>query len=256
MPDFPDVLDHLGKTRRELGAIHIHVEPVVRAPDGSAVATIWLQAALLPLPAGSTIRVLDTILSVPELGDGRVMKGVVPLTVPLELEALSFTVQSAPPKNAVRVRQAWKLFDTFEIARESEMKAYSGDSPGMGGLLLANAFTLPLGVAVIPTGGGSVGGGLAESTRTTVHKARELSPGFVAAVVAGQADRPAAARWSVAWSPQEPLPAVARHVMAPIVAPRPAAKTGRRGCGACGFSGKREDFGTDRYCPTCGNEWD
>ncbi len=52
MPDFPDVLDHLSKTPRELGAIHIHVEPVVRAPDGSAVATIWLQAALLPLPAG------------------------------------------------------------------------------------------------------------------------------------------------------------------------------------------------------------
>ncbi len=65
------------------------------------------------------------------------MKGVVPLTVPLELEALSFTVQWCAAKDAVRVRQAWKLFDTFDIARESEMKAFTGDSPGMGGLLLA-----------------------------------------------------------------------------------------------------------------------
>jgi hypothetical protein len=255
MPDFPDVLDHLGKTPRELGAIHIHVEPIVRGSDGAAVATVWLQAAMLPMAPGGTLRVQDLTLPLPELGDGRVIKGLVPLTLPLDVAELSFTVQCEPAKNAERVRQAWKLFDTFEIARESEMKSYGGDSSGMGGLLLANALTLPLGVVVIPTGGGGGGGSLAESTRTTVHKARTLSAGFVAPVVAGEPDRAAAVRWNVAWSPKEPLPAITRHVIAPTGPAEGSGKSGRRICGACGFSGRREDFGTDRYCPTCGDEW-
>ena len=259
MPDFPDVLDHLGKTPREFGAVHIYVEPVVRAEDGYACATIWLQAALVPLAARGMIEVLATRVPVPELADGSVMQAKVPLAVSPGVEEVSFGVQCEAPKNAARVRQAWKLFDTFEIPKESEMKTYNDDSAGIGvgGLFLANALTLPLGAIVIPRGGASVGGGLAESTRATVHKARTLTAGFVAKVVAGDPERITTVAWTRIWRPGQPLPTVA----APVLVLQPiAAKTNdpssRRVCSGCNFSGRRVDFGTDRYCPNCGHEWD
>lgn len=258
MPELPDVLDHLGKTPRELGAVHVFVEAVTRAEDGFATAVVWLQAAHLPMQPG-TLRALATSVKIPELADGRVVKGLVPVSVPPGVTEVSFEIACAPAPNAARVRQAWKLFDTLEIPKESEMKTYHDDSTTLGGgLLLANALTLPMGMAVVPTGGfgASTGGGLAESTRTTVHKARTLSEGFVAAVTAGEPRRVAQAEWSEVWRPGQPLPAPPPPIAWTAPQPQAAPKTGRRVCAKCGFSGKREDFGSDRFCPTCGDEWD
>lgn len=258
MPDFPDVLDHLGKTPRELGAVHLYVESVTRSEDGYACAVVWLQAALVPHAPG-TIDVLATKARVPPLSDGRVVKGLVPLSIAPGLTEVSFAVACEPAPDAQRVRQAWKLFDTLEIPKESEMKTYNDDDgAGLGGLLLANALTLPMGVAVVPRGFGvSTGGGLAESTRTTVHKARALSAGFVAQVTAGEPPRLAQPEWTEVWRPGQPLPLAAPvAVAAPVRPPPKPPQTGRRVCIKCSFSGKREDFGADRFCPTCGHEWD
>jgi len=49
MDYYADVLDYTGRTPREFGAIHLHVEPVTRGPLGDAVAVLWLQSAFEPL---------------------------------------------------------------------------------------------------------------------------------------------------------------------------------------------------------------
>ena len=269
MDTHEDILDRIGLTPREYAWLHIHVEPVARNPSGRALATVWMQAAYEPGAPG-TLLILDATVDakggaeqsrfpLPSLRHGQALKWLLPLQLPSSVERLVLVVQSSLAKSAERVRPAWKLFDTFEIPKESEMKTYNDDSAGIGvgGLFLANALTLPLGAIVIPRGGASVGGGLAESTRATVHKARTLTAGFVAKVVAGDPERITTVAWTRIWRPGQPRPPVA----APVLVLQPiAAKTNdpssRRVCSGCNFSGRRVDFGTDRYCPNCGHEWD
>jgi hypothetical protein len=252
---FPDLLDHLGKTPREFGAVHVHVEPVARGEGGRAVATVWLQAAFAPLaPEAATLMVLEHTWELPRLEGGVVMRGQLPLSVPAEAQKLMFVVTSRLHEKAERVRPAWKLFDTWEMPHEERGGGDDG-LDGLAGIALANVVALPLGFAVIPTGLLSHSAAGATRSRAKVHKATELPPGFVAEVVRGTPEELEAPVWTEVWRPGQELPRAAFSVWGGEVA-LPQVASGSRRCGSCDFSGKRADFGGDRYCPQCGHEWD
>jgi len=132
MPYYEDVLDHLGRSPREFGSLHIHVEPVVRGPTGEAVATVWLQSAFEPRMPGDSVLVIsgpegsaaEQLLGrfpVPSVDKGKVVRWSLPLTVPAGATEPHFLVESRLSPNAQRVRTAWKLTDTIEIPKESQM---------------------------------------------------------------------------------------------------------------------------------------
>jgi len=127
MPDYVDVLDHTGRTPREFGSLHIHVEPVVRGPSGEAVATVWLQSAFEPRVAGESVLVLSGPeehnlgrFPLPSVDGGQVVRWSLPLTIPAGVTELHFLVESRLHPKAQRVRPAWKLFDTFEVPKDGD----------------------------------------------------------------------------------------------------------------------------------------
>ncbi|MFT3838142.1 MAG: hypothetical protein QM723_14265 [Myxococcaceae bacterium] len=269
MPDFPDVLDHLGKTPREFGSVQVHLEPLI-VDDGWGWTAVWFQAAYAPADSASfevvnaadPSAVLVAAQQVPELSDGRVWRGYLRFKVPDEVTQIALRVKSALLPRAERCRQAWKLFDTLEIPKESDLRGASGGpSINIGTTVAASLLAAPLGFAVISfnTGGGDSGPSLAQQTRVSVHKARELPDFVLSDVVRDRPAPPPGQGFTVYWRPGEPMPEPLPMVLPPRPAAAPAAtkpKTGRRECGKCGFSGKREDFGSDKYCPDCGHEWD
>lgn len=49
----PDILDQVGRQPREFGTVQLHVDPVVRSPEGTrATASIWLQGAFSATATG------------------------------------------------------------------------------------------------------------------------------------------------------------------------------------------------------------
>jgi hypothetical protein len=211
-----------------------------------------------------TPQVLVASQQIPELSDGRVWRGYLRFKLADEIAQVALRVKSAVLPRAERCRQAWKLFDTLEIPKESDMRG-GGQVGGGGGLnipatVAVSLVTGPLlGVAVISFGGGTVAGpSLAEQTRMKTHKARELPDFVLSDVVRDRPAPPAGEGFKVFWKPGDPMPAQLPMVLPPRPAQAVAAKPqgGRRECGKCGFSGKREDFGSDRFCPDCGHEWD
>src|SRR5579871_3174567 len=137
MPEFPDVLDHLGKTPREFGSVHVHLEPLI-VDDGWGWTAVWFQAAFAPsdsasfelVSAADPNRVFIAAQQVPELSDGRVWRGYLRFKVPDEVTQIALRVKSAVLPRAQRCRQAWKLFDTLEIPKESDLRGPSG-GPGI-----------------------------------------------------------------------------------------------------------------------------
>lgn len=227
--EFPDVLDLLGKTPREIGAIHVHVEPVVRDSHGHACANVWLQAAFSKVDPGGTIQVLGSMIPIPDLGEGRVMQGRLPVFMPSTRSKLRFEIACAAPAGANRIRRAWKLLDTYEQPTESELKRYSDESAH---------HRHPRGPSM------------------RVLKAPAPASCFVAKVIAGQPERLEAAAWTEIWRAGQPLPEAGSELVVWQPIAGAGTKSELRVCHPCGFSGKSDDFATDRFCPSCGTDWD
>lgn len=263
MPDHDDFLDHTGRTPREFGAIHIYVEPVVRGPSGDAVANVWLQSAFEPLLSTDVLHIVARLaddkelslksLPLPALAGGKVVRWSMPLSLPPDLAELQFRVESKLHPKAERVRPAWKLFDTLEIPKESEMSP----PPASIELNLARSVvgSVLLGGPVIAF---SVGTSVSTQARTKVHAARALPLGFVAQVVEGSPEPLDGPRVEGVWAPGQPLPAA---VGAPVpVAPKQEeAKRPPRGamrtCYSCGFEGALSEYERALICPRCDTGW-
>lgn len=250
MNDLPDVLDHLGKTPCEVGSVQVHVEPVIRADDDRAVAVVWCQAAIAPLPPINTLEVLSYRFRLPVLENGVVWRGRLPLHVPKDVRQLLFAIGSDVLEQSTRVRPAWKLVDTWE------MPAVDTTGGAMG--LLGRMVTLPVDFVLAPaTKGTRDAGPIAPSVR--VLKAGEPPPGCVAEVLRGEPAPVAAVEWLRVWRPGEELPTQAPALWGDpsshVEAQQTASAGGLRRCDVCDFAGRRADFGADRYCPHCGSPW-
>ena len=259
--DLPDILDHLGMTPREFGSVHIHFERVRVVDVGRVIARLLLQAAFSPPAAdcgvtfyatsetGERSAVENLRLAIP--ADGSVLAFNRPLRVPAGARSLAIEVDAGPPPpGAERVRPAWKLQDTIEVPKLSEMSpAYSDVDVNLGASLLATAALGGAGVALFYSGGISVPG----NNGVTVHKARVL-PALscpisheVVAPVAGQSVE-------ILWRPGQelPPPPAAPPPTATLKPPSPAKM---RRCHSCGFEGSAAEYERARACPSCDAPW-
>jgi hypothetical protein len=268
MPDYEDILDHTGRTPRELGSVHIHVEPVVRGPSGEAVAKVWLQSALEPLFPTDSLHVIARLadnrgelslkrLPLPALDGGKVVCWSVPLSLPADLSELQFRVESKPHPKASRVRPVWKLLETLEIRKESEMRPATANiefdlTGSIGDTLSSGGLSLSFNVATTP------GSSLASDVAVKRHAPRELPPGFVASVIEGTPELLDAPRVEKMWEPGQPLPEVAPALVPTWgkeeQAPQPS-RSALRICFSCGFEGPRAEYERARSCPSCDASW-
>lgn len=254
----PDVLDAMGKTPREFGTIHVHFEGVREVDGRRSVALVLAQAAFLPASA-ATVRLIEgdrelVQATLPRLDDGRVVRLSIPFVrASGEAQTFALAVEAVEPgSRAERVRQAWKLFDTFEIPKLSEMDPARSElgSVDLAGTIALSALTTPLLGAVVIRFAGSAT--LPANERTKVHRAIEL-PALTGALLAGVAPPLEAMAEEVLWRVGAPVPEVA----APAETIRPqslvAAKT--RWCRSCGFEGPAADYERARSCPRCDEPW-
>jgi len=269
MPEYADILDHTGRTPREFGSVHIYVEPVVRSPSGEAVAKVWLQSAFEPLQPTDGLRVVARLagnqgelslkrLPLPELAKGRVVCWSLPLALPAGLAELQFRVESQLHPKAERVRPAWKLFDTLEVPKESDMRPASADidfdlTGSIGDTLSSGGLSLSFNLKM------NEGSSLSKAMKLTRHEARKLPPGFIAPLVEGSPERLAEPRLETVWQPGQPLPAVASAQeptwgQAEQVRPPPP-RSAVRICFSCGFEGPRAEYERARSCPSCDASW-
>lgn len=264
MDFYADVLDHMGKTPREFGDVHVHLDEIARAPGGArAVASVLLQGAFEPMSGSARLRFfaagagdLDAPVGqfeAPPLRDGVVVRARYPLALPAASTQVFLLVEASVANDAERVRPAWKLFDTIEIPKLSEMTPVLPNvelnvadsvlhSALSGGLVLSFRTDAPVGKA----------------KKAVVHKARELPRGLSAAIVEKDVAMLDAPAIEELWKPGRPLPdAVATPVWqnADTAKHVPPASTTRR-CTQCGFEGKRADYASDRFCPICSSAWD
>lgn len=261
MDFLPDILDHLGKTPREFGALHAHFESVHTVDGSRVVARVLYQGAFEPLPAGAQVAFHAASAEgargaqlgcwgLPSLADRGAVRVAYPLRVPEGATHVVAFIQAPPPaKHAQRVRAAWKLHDTFEIPKLSEMNPVHQDSVefDLGGTLLATA---------LMAGGFSIEFSLstttiAANTRTSVHKARVLPPGLVQAISAEVTEPIDGPVLETLWRPGQPLPAAPALV---FVRP-PVRVSPVRRCGACGFEGPAAEYERERSCPGCDAIW-
>lgn len=257
MAFLPDVLDAMGKTPRELGRYHLHVEPVTRLPNGRCGARLWLQAAFATTGEQALLSVdssagpvLPSPLPVPKVEGASVVLWELPLHVGPEVTELRFALDSKVPASATRLRQAWKLLDTWESPKLSEMEPVaSTSSVNVGASLLGTALLGGSGFFLSWKRTPS----LAANDKVTVHKAPEQPSFFVAPVVAQQAEIAAEPRVSVFWREGEPIPEPPPLVVAPR--PRLQPYAGLRRCAACGFEGPSQELERTRACPQCDAPW-
>ncbi|WP_426753807.1 hypothetical protein [Myxococcus sp. Y35] len=274
MDDFyADVLDHVGRPPREFGAVHLHVEPVTRNPLGQATAVLWLQSAFEPPTAtppsvrvmgrqkqGPAHRMLGQF-PLPSLAGGRVVRWRIPLELPPEFDEVHFEVDSELHPKAERVRPAWKLFDTLEMPKESDMKPMSSEvSMGIdvGDSLVNSVLSGGLSVSFFVGMGTQTSPGLDRALTVKRHAAATLPTAFIAAVVDGPLEPLPALQCELVWEPGMPLPAASA---APSwgTAPTPAravpAQKPERTCYTCGFEGPRAEYERATLCPRCDAAW-
>lgn len=255
MADFPDVLDAMGKTPREFGGVHLHFEGFHVVDGRRAVALVLAQAAFLPC-AGATVHVVDgdavlASAALPALADGRVVRLRLPIVRTGDGDTLTLRIDAPEPApKAERVRPAWKLLDTFEIPRLSEMDPVSTDGGiNVMGSIALTAIAGPLaGAVVVQLAGGSAT--LDANTTTRVHRAMELPP-LSAGRLDGVAKPLARTEEEIVWRPGDPLPEAPPPV--PLVKPQVAAAT--RWCRTCGFEGPAAEYERARNCPRCDEPW-
>lgn len=252
MPDYVDILDYTGRTPREFGALHIHVEPVVRGPSGEAVATVWLQRAFEPRVGEERVLVLTGPeehnlgrIPLPSVDGGQVVRWRLPLTLPTGVTELHFLVESRLHPKARRVRPAWKLFDTFEVPKDALNTPLIPDSELVHSMRTQYGGFLSRSFEEQPS--------LFDATGGKRHVARKLPPGFIAQVTEGTTEWLDAPRAEVFWAPGQPLPASASEaVWNPPKAP--VLKTSRI-CFSCGFEGPESEYARARFCPRCDATW-
>jgi hypothetical protein len=263
MDFLPDILDHLGKTPREFGALHAHFDSVTTIDGPRVVAHVLFQGAFHPMPAGAQIAFHAASASgatgeqlgcydVPTLAAGA-MRVSYPLRVPSGSTHVVAFIQAPPPSpRAERVRPAWKLHDTFEIPKLSEMEPVRATETGLnvGASLVGTALMGGAGFVVAFNLSTTT---LAANTKTTLHKARELPPWLLQEIsprMSTPIDRPLE---EVLWVPGSPLPLVAQGER--VVAHVERAKTTLRRCIPCGFEGPSAEYERARSCPSCGEPW-
>ena len=261
MDFLPDVLDHLGKTPREFGALHAHFESVTTIDGTRLVARVLFQAAFHPFPAGAQIAFHAAspegakgdqlgCYDVPALAQQAVRVSY-PLRVPAgSTHVVAFFNAPPPSSRAERVRPAWKLSDTLEIPKQSEMEPVTVSSGGglnLGATLIGTA--LMGGSGVFVQFGSTTR--IAANTKSTLHKARELPPGLVLAISSEVSAPIDAAMEETLWRPGEPLPPAPVVVYAQV-----AQKQGAmRWCRSCGFEGPAAEYERARSCPRCDEPW-
>lgn len=258
----PDILDRIGKTPREFGAIHAHLESAVRGGAGT-VATVLFQAAFEPVAPGGRVHFfassgeqLDSKAGsweLPPLKDGAVVRVRYRLEVPASATRVAAGFDSKVAKNAERVRPAWKLFDTYEVQKLSDMEPkYAADplqpSSFWDDLLSGDdegwhfGFSDPVnGATFIP--------------QTKIHKAPELPPVLQAEIRPGLPP-PVSKPWvETLWSSGMPLPEFAEPTWGGP--PSPVQTTDRpvRVCLKCGFRGGAAEYENSRSCPICDGSW-
>ncbi|MHB8878119.1 MAG: hypothetical protein ACYC8T_30850, partial [Myxococcaceae bacterium] len=247
--------------------VHLHVEAVRLGPEGSAAATLWLQAAFEGPVRGklhvsgtdeSGETAIDERFDLPPMEGGKVVRWTLPLRLRAAAAELLFRVDAPVPEKAERVRQPWKLFETIEVPKESTYKTYN-DSPDSGSLL-GSAAILGAGLMVgqlhlsLKLAGSLGQAGPGEKPIFARHAAHELPPGFVAAVVPAPGVLPAAGV-EVVWAPGRELPAEARPgALAAATAPRQAT-SGLRECPECFRDVDAREAERSRECPRCGAAW-
>ena len=197
MAFFDDVLDATGRTPRELGSVHVFVESCVRSDTGDAVLTVWAQAAFAR--CSGAILCADQRWPIPSLEDGQVMRARLPLKLPLEVTSIEVSADCPVKDSSQRVREAWKLTDTFAVTHTEMASLGLG---GIGAALALNAVTLRLGVAILPGAAATA----AVQTNVRVEKARDL-PRLSCGVTSGTFEPLSAASWETAWSVGAALPA-------------------------------------------------
>ncbi|MEW5737812.1 MAG: hypothetical protein AB1938_02740 [Myxococcota bacterium] len=260
MADLPDVLDAMGKTPREFGTMHVHFEGYHVVDGNRCVASVLAQAAFVP-SAGASLRLFDgeaelaSALILP-LDDGRVLRFRIPFRKQPATESLTLKVDAPEPSaSAVRVRPVWKLLDTFEIPRLSEMNPVHADDDllTLGGraavLALAGGLT---GSLFLQAAG--VGSAALEATpQTKVHRAQELPP--LAGPRLEGVTRPIdGVEAEVVWTVGQAIPEAPPPV--PQVKPAAPAQAGAlRWCRTCGFEGPAAEYERARSCPRCDEPW-
>jgi hypothetical protein len=259
MSDYEDVLDHMGRPPREFGSIHIHVEPVVCAPTGEAVATVWLQSALEPRMPGDCVHIISGPegseaeqslgrFPLPSVDRGQVVRWSLPLTLPEGASELHFLIESRLHPKAKRVRPAWKLFDTIEIPRESEMQQSVFElnaRESLVGTVLSGGLSLSMEVRTQH---------LAAASASKRHAARKLPPAFIAPVTEGTPAHLDEPDVEVVWAPGRPLPSPPSPVAPPPAAPS-LPLNALRICYACGFEGPKAEYARAGFCPRCDALW-
>ena len=259
MDYLPDVLDHLGKTPREFGALHAHFESVTTIDGTRVVARMLFQAAFSPLPPGAQVAFCAAsaqgeegeqlaCFDVPALGE-RAMRVSYPLRVPAGTTHVVARVNAPlPPARAERVRPAWKLFDTIEIPKLSEMNPIQDTSIefDLGQSLVSSALSGGLSLDI------SFRSITVESNALTIrHRAQELPPGLVLPISSEVTSPIGATTEEILWQPGQPLPA-APEVTYKRIAQSAAAK---RWCRSCGFEGPAAEYERARSCPSCDEPW-
>jgi hypothetical protein len=260
MDFLPDILDHLGKTPREFGALHAHFESVTTVDGTRVVARVLFQAAFDPFPAGAQIAFHAATSEgakgdqlgcfiVPALGRSAIRVNYA-LRVPAgSTHVVAFLDAPEPQTRAERIRAPWKLFDTLEVPKLSDMEPVNDNRVGL------NIAATVIGTAMLGGTGFfisfSTGTRLPATSKTTVHKARELPPGLVQAISSEVSAPVEGTAEETLWRPGEPLPPAPVVVYTPVAQKQGAV----RWCRSCGFEGPAAEYERARSCPSCDEPW-
>ncbi len=174
-----------------------------------------------------------------------------------EVDEVHFQVESELHPKAGRVRPAWKLFDTLEVPKESDMKALSSEvSMGidLGESLVDSVLSGGLSVSFSMEMGTQVSPGLGRSLAVKRHAAATLPTAYIAAVVDGPLEPLSEPRCELVWEPGMPLPtaSAAPGWGTPSADARVAPpQNPQRTCYACGFQVPRVEYERATICPRC-----
>jgi hypothetical protein len=246
----PDILDALGKTPREFGGLHVHFEAVRRVDGRRVVAVLLVQAAFLPLPRGgeATFRVGAHTLArgpLPLPRGTEVLRVTWPLLLPADVPRVLLELELPPPQEgARRIRTAWKLQDTLEIPKLSEMELAA--VPRVPELPAAMLVSVLIGDGLAFADGAPT----EPRPRTTIHRAPALPP--LELPIEGTSRPVESVHVETVWEEGQPVPE------APLILkgqePSAPAQAVRR-CRACGWEGPADEVERLRTCPSCDALW-
>ncbi len=256
MAEFPDVLDAMGKTPREFGALHVHLESLKLVDSGRYVATVLLQGAFEPMPP-AVVEFLDGEVSllrvdVPALEGGRVLRLRAPLRARRPLSSVGLRAECREPRaGELRVRPAWRLFDTVEVPTLHDMERDRDDVDArvMSGLMSSRRAGLHSArlLARVVQGGVSLD---TDDVKVKVHKARVLPSVLTVELSPGEVRPLADAEFEVVWSVGQPVPKPPPLVLRTPVA-EPEVRGERRWCRSCAWEAKPGEYEKARSCPSC-----